>query len=279
MTTIGAIVSVYNAGQAAGTFAAGWAADRLSRKYAMTLACSIAVIGIILQVAAVNIGMFIAGRLLTGWSSGMILPVVPIYIAEVSKPSQRGVVVGFQGMGIAIGFCAANWIGYGGVFAAGNLQWRIPLAMQFPCAVFLLVGSVLIPFSPRWLVSRDRLEEARAVLARIHLDAGEEFVDQEMIQIREQIVLERTYGSQDFLSGLLRLFGKQYIKRVSLSCFVLTLTQFAGVGVIQNFQSIFYASVGFTGRRALLISGIYGFMGLFGQLISLTVVAGEHPTQ
>lgn len=147
--------------------------------------------------------------------------------------------------------------------------------MQFPCAVVLLVGSVLIPFSPRWLVGKDRMEEARAVLARIHLDEGENFIDQEMIQIREQVALERTYGPQSFASGFVRLFSKQYIKRVGLSCFVLTLTQFAGVGVIQNFQSIFYASVGFTGRRALLISGIYGFMGLFGQLISLTVVAGK----
>lgn len=149
--------------------------------------------------------------------------------------------------------------------------------MQFPCAVVLLVGSVLIPFSPRWLVGKDRMEEARAVLARIHSDEGENFIDQEMIQIREQVALERTYGPQSFVGGFVRLFSKQYIKRVGLSCFVLTLTQFAGVGVIQNFQSIFYASVGFTGRRALLISGIYGFMGLFGQLISLAVVAGKCP--
>ncbi|GME23727.1 hypothetical protein GTA08_BOTSDO13690 [Neofusicoccum parvum] len=272
-TLTGAIVSVYNAGQAAGTFAAGWAADRLSRKYAMTLACAIALVGITLQVAAANVGTFISGRLLTGWSSGMILPVVPIYIAEVSKPARRGVVVGFQGMGIAVGFCAANWIGYAGVFARGDAQWRVPLAMQFPCAAFLLVGSALIPFSPRWLVGKDRAEEAREVLARIHGNEGPAFVDREMIQIREQIALERSLGAQTWVGGLVRLFSRQYVRRVALSCFVLTLTQFAGVGVIQNFQSIFYASVGFTGRRALLISGIYGFMGLFGQLISLTVVA------
>ncbi|KAI8714923.1 MFS domain-containing protein [Fusarium sp. LHS14.1] len=125
----GAVVSVYNAGQCVRTFVGGWAADKISRKRAMTAACATAIVGTILQVAAVNIGMFITGRLLTGLSSGMILPVVPVYIAELSKPQSRGTVVGFQGMGIALGFMVANWIGSGGIYASGDLKWRIPLAM------------------------------------------------------------------------------------------------------------------------------------------------------
>lgn len=270
----GAVVSVYNAGQCVGTFIGGWGADRLSRKRTITMACAVAIVGILLQTAAVNISMFITGRLLTGLSSGMILPVVPVYIAELSKPRSRGVVVGFQGMGIALGFMAANWIGYGGLYAVGNLKWRIPLAMQFPCAVFLLIGSVFIPYSPRWLVSRDRVEEARMVLEQVHGKEDQRFVDQEMIQIREQINLERTYQMDGPVRGFFTLFSKKYFKRVAYSCFVTTATQFAGAGVIQNFQSIFYSAVGFKGNTALLISAIYGFMGVIGQIISLLLVAG-----
>lgn len=223
--------------------------------------------------------MFIAGRLLTGWSSGMILPVVAIYMAEVSKPANRGVIVGFQGMGTAVGFCLANWLGYAGIFFEGDMQWRFPLAMQFPCAVFLLVGSVvLLPFTPRWLVSQDRVEEARVVLAKIHADEGEDFVDQEMIQIREQIAFERTLkqaGGEKWYSSFLLLFKRQYATRVGFVCFILSLTQLGGVGVIQNYQNIFYATVGFTGDTALLISGVYGFMGLGGQIFNLLFVAGK----
>ncbi|KAI9172715.1 High-affinity glucose transporter [Paramyrothecium foliicola] len=271
----GAVVSVYNAGQAAGTFVGGWAADKLSRRRAISLACTIAIVGIVLQTAAVNIGMFITGRLLTGISSGMILPVVPVYIAELSKPKSRGIVVGFQGMGIAIGFCLANWIGYGGIYASGNAQWRIPLAMQFPCAVFLLVGSFFIPESPRWLVGQDRHAEANDVLRSVHGTEDADYIQREMIQISEQISLEKSIGSQGALATFAKLFSKQFIFRVGLSCFVQTMTQFAGVGVIQNFQNIFYSAVGFTGNTALLISAIYGFMGVIGQFISLTVVADK----
>lgn len=38
----------------------------------------------------------------------MILATVPVYIAEVAPPQQRGFVVGLQGMMISIGFFAAN---------------------------------------------------------------------------------------------------------------------------------------------------------------------------
>jgi len=51
--------------------------------------------------------------------------------------------------------------------------------------------------------------------------------------------------------------------------------QLSGSTVIQNYQSIFYASVGYTGRTSLLISGIYGFMGVFGQIAYLCFVADK----
>ncbi|KAL2284703.1 hypothetical protein FJTKL_08787 [Diaporthe vaccinii] len=212
--------------------------------YTLTIASAIAIVGILLSVIGTNVGMFITGRLLTGWSSGMILPVSAIYMAEVSKPKNRGIVVGFQGMGTATGFFLANWIGYSGIFFEGNLQWMFPLSLQFPCAVLMLIGSlVILPFTPRWLVSQDRFEEARAVLARIHSDEGEEFIDQEMIQIREQTALERSYGrvgGEKWYSNFLMLFTKQYIKRLGFVCFIQALTQFGGVTVIQNYQNIFW---------------------------------------
>ncbi|KAK7425696.1 hypothetical protein QQZ08_007795 [Neonectria magnoliae] len=49
--------------------------------------------------------------------------------------------------------------------------------------------------------------------------------------------------------------------------------QLSGSSVIQNFQGIFYATVGFTGRTALLISGTYGMMG--SQVIYLAVIADK----
>ena len=94
--------------------------------------------------------MLIVGRLVGGLACGQLLSVVPIYIAEAAPPQQRGFLVGLQGMMIAIGFGLANWIGYASSFASGDSQWRIPLAMQIPVPVFLMIAAIFVPFSPRW---------------------------------------------------------------------------------------------------------------------------------
>ncbi|KAL1594381.1 hypothetical protein SLS60_010141 [Paraconiothyrium brasiliense] len=274
----GAIVSLYNAGQAIGGLTTGWLADRLSRKYTILIASILTIIGAVSQCAAVHVGMLIAGRLIAGVGCGQMLSVVPIYLAEAAPPSRRGFLVGTQGMMIAIGFGLANWVGFAGAFAKGNAQWRIPLAMQLPIPMLLCVMVFFIPFSPRWLVLQDRHEEAKQVLARLHGTAdNEEFLDRELLQIQEQIQLEREQGNLDWITSLKAMFSRQYIRRTLTAAFIIAMGQLSGSSVIQNFQNIFYAQVGFTGRTSLLISGAYGMMGILGQVVYLLVVADRWP--
>ncbi|GLI73614.1 hypothetical protein PoHVEF18_001834 [Penicillium ochrochloron] len=272
----GAIVSLYNVGQAVGTFAAGYSANKFSRRWTICGSAVIAIIGAVLQTASINAGMMIAGRFFAGAGCGILLTVVPIYIAEASPPKNRGMIVGLQGMMIAIGFFAANWIGYGGAYAKGNAQWRIPLAMQIPGPLLLVIGCCFIPYSPRWLVQQERYEEARAILLALHGKDNETLVAQELFQIREQIQLEALAGTS-FYSALRQLISRRHIRRTSLACFILVMSQFSGSSVIQNYQSIFYKAVGFTGKTSLLISGVYGIMGVIGQLIYLFIAADRWP--
>lgn len=109
-----------------------------------------AIVGAVLQTASVHVAMMIVGRLLAGIGCGSLLSVVPVYLAEASQPDSRGFLVGLHGMMIAIGFGVANWVGYGGSYASSHAQWRIPLAMQIPIPILMMVGCIYIPFSPRW---------------------------------------------------------------------------------------------------------------------------------
>ncbi|KAF7592747.1 hypothetical protein BBP40_012505 [Aspergillus hancockii] len=273
----GAIVSLYNVGQALGTFAAGYSANKFSRRWTICGSAIIAIIGAILQTAAVKAGIMIAGRLFAGIGCGMLLTVVPIYIAEASPPKQRGFIVGLQGFMIAIGFCIANWIGYGGAYAKGNAQWRIPLAMQIPGPLALTLGCCFIPYSPRWLIQEERYEEARAVMTMLRGSEGDEDeVSQDLVQIREQIQAEATEVNS-FHVACTKLFSRRYIHRTLIASFIAVMGQFSGSQVIQNYQNSFYETVGFTGKTSLLISGIYGFMGVIGQTFYLFVVADKWP--
>ncbi|KAL4926359.1 sugar porter family MFS transporter [Aspergillus undulatus] len=273
----GAIVSLYNVGQAIGTFGAGYSANRFSRRWTICGSGIIAIIGAVLQCAAVNAGMMIAGRFLAGVGCGIILSIVPVYIAEVSPPDKRGLIVGLQGFMISIGFFAANWVGYGGAFASGDAQWRIPLAMQIPAPLAMAVGCCFVPYSPRWLVQQERYEEARAVLQVIHDGSDNDSrALQELSEIRNQIQAEAT-AITSFRHAVTSLLSRRYLHRTLMACFLLVMGQFSGSQVIQNYQGTFYAAVGFTGKSSLLISGIYGIMGVLGQVIYLFCAADKWP--
>jgi MFS family permease len=94
--------------------------------------------------------MLLVGRFIGGLATGSLLTSVPVYISEVSLPHRRGFLGNFQGTLIATGLAVANWVGYAGVFAQGDAQWRLPLAMQIPVTAVLAVLSLFIPRSPRW---------------------------------------------------------------------------------------------------------------------------------
>lgn len=64
------VVAVYIAGEAGGALTQTFLADKLGRLRFMEMMCIIVTIGTTIQTAAVNIGMFLAGRVLAGYAVG-----------------------------------------------------------------------------------------------------------------------------------------------------------------------------------------------------------------
>ena len=190
---LGAIVSTYSGGQGIGNLLGGYLGDKLGRKKTIWLASTLALIGAILQTASVNISMFLVGRIVAGFAIGLVYAVSSIYNAEIAPPKIRGIVVGLQTQLISFGYATSNWVGLFGSFAKGNGQWRIPLGIQCVPAVVLIVGLAFLPESPRWLVSKERYEEAHRVIKKLHSDIAteEDFSEREFKQIKQQIDYER----------------------------------------------------------------------------------------
>ena len=90
-----------------------------------------------------------------------------------------------------------QWVGFGCSYASGEFQWRFPLAFQcLPC-IIILVGIYFLPYSPRWLLEKDRDDEALAIIKRLHGNIGhdESFVLAEYHQMRGQIHYEKTVAN------------------------------------------------------------------------------------
>jgi len=124
--------------------------------------------GAILQIAAFHLPQMIVGRIMNGFGMGVISSTCPVFMAETSPSRLRGKLVVLGSVCNTLGFCLANWINYGLYANNGPEQWRFPLGFQlvFPLIVSLFLPSVVE--SPRWLLLRNRQEDAVQSLARLH---------------------------------------------------------------------------------------------------------------
>jgi len=265
----GAIVSVFAGGAFFGALMAGQTADRLGRKYTIQIGSIIAIVGCALQTAAVNEAMLIVGRLIAGWSIGVLSMIVPVYQAEISPPHARGLLSGWTQMMISLGFFVANWVGYGCQFLGNTAQFRVPLAIQIVPAILLLIGMFFLPFSPRWLAKKGRTDEARSTLIRLHggRRARLEIVEAEIQEMLAQIAWERENLSSSYKD---LINSRPNLHRTMCGCLVQAMCQWTGVNVNNYFGPTIYNALGYGGTQTLLINGLSGAWGSIVTFIFIT---------
>ena len=109
----------------------------------------------------------------------------------------------------------------------------MPLALQCVWPSFLLLGLYWVPESPRWLIMHDRVEEAQAILERLHTtskDTDNEYAVAEFYQIQKQVVIDRTLGN-----SWMHMFKKpSYRRRAFLAIATTGIIQCSGVLVINS---------------------------------------------
>ncbi|KAF8072066.1 general substrate transporter [Lyophyllum atratum] len=265
----GAVVSTFNGGCFFGAMAAGWANDRFGRKRTIQIGCLFALWGCSMQSGASNVATLLVGRIIGGFSIGILSMTVPLYNTEIAPPKARGFLVGLTQQMIGIGFIVANWVGYGCQFIKSDVSWRLPLGLQLVPAGLLLVGIQFLPSSPRWLLEVGRDAEAKEVVYQLHGKDHREAAEQEYREMHDTIKAERLVRSRK-LSDLWAT--RPMAKRTFVAVGVQVFCQFTGINVINYFGPLMYESLGVTGSKALLVQGIYGAIGPIANLFFIIFV-------
>lgn len=253
----------------------GWAADSWGRKRTIMFAAVWAVIAGIIQAASVHVGMLIAGRIIGGFAVGIMNMVIPVYNSEIAPTSKRGLITGLHGQFVGFGFALANWIGFGCSYASNSFQWRFPLAFQCAPAIILLIGMPFLPYSPRWLLEKDRSEEAYSVLRKLHGEvnlvnpAYQEYFDQEFEKMQQQIRYERVLKAGSMKNLIAKPSNR---KRLLLSIAIQVFAQLSGINVVNYYQTDIYEGVGITGHTVTLLASLYGMVGPAFNLICIFYV-------
>ncbi|KAM7201584.1 hypothetical protein V8F20_004812 [Naviculisporaceae sp. PSN 640] len=237
----GAITASMPAGSLVGSLFSSFLADRYSRKVALQISCLLWIIGSILMAAAQNIPMLCIGRVICGLCVGIASSVVPIYQSEIAPKEIRGRVVSLQQWAITWGILIQYFIQFGAAQIGGGPEdpdqpaaaFRIPWGVQMVPAFILLIGLFCCPYSPRWLASKDRWEEALVVLAALHGkgDINHPKVLAQYQEIEEALRIEREQSTTSFKA----LVEPRMLKRVALGMSIQMWSQLCGMNIMMYY--------------------------------------------
>lgn len=143
---------------------AGWLADRFGRRTILIIVSGLGIVGAIGSATVDNMAWLFLARMASGAAIGSISILAPLFISEVADTEHRGKLVGCFVIGGVMGTVFAYLIDW---LLAPGAHWRIMFIFAALPATILLVGMIVLPETPRWLVHQGRHDHARASLRRL----------------------------------------------------------------------------------------------------------------
>jgi len=232
--------------------------DRYGRRKSLIASALLFAFSSIGAALASTVTSFSAARLFGGLAIGLASVLTPVYIAEISPSKNRGTLVSLNQLAIVVGILSAylaNWQ----VARLGESSWRWMLAVAAIPSIAFLFGLLLIPESPRWLISIGRHDQGKRVLTRLF---GEEAAKQQ-VEVVEQAVAGEVGSWRELLSSNMR-------KRLAVGMLLALFSQITGINTVLYYGSII-VSEHFPGQptsMALIANVIIGTVNLL-----LTIVA------
>ncbi len=258
--SLGLTVSIALWGTVFGAMFAGIPGDRFGRRDSLRAMAVLYVISALGCALAWSWPSLVAARFVAGLGIGGSSVLGPMYIAEISPAKWRGRLVGVFQFNVVFGILLAYFSNYLiGLMRFGAAEWRWELGVAaLPAALFLamLYG---IPRSPRWLVKKGRVEEARRVLQL----TGEENLESDLQEIVASLASE---GHAE------PLFSRRYGFPIFLAVSIAMFNQLSGINAILYYLNNIFAQAGFSKVSGDLQAVAVGATNLVFTVIAMAVI-------
>ena len=206
----------------------------------------------------------LAFRFLGGLAVGGASVVGPMYIAEISPARLRGRLVAVQQFNIVLGILLAFLSNYLiAELETGPTAWRWMFGVEAFPAVAFFVLLFLTPDSPRWLVARGRVDEARSVLSKLGTDLGS--VDKEIQEIQLSLDVEHHGVEEPFLT-------RKYKVPIILAVAIAMFNQLSGINARYVLCSGIFRMAGAGHGAALLQAVAVGGTNLIFTMLAMSVI-------
>jgi SP family sugar:H+ symporter-like MFS transporter len=261
-------------GAAAGALIAGRLADHIGRLMVMRIAAILFFIAALGTGLAPNLWILVLFRIVGGLGVGIASVIAPAYIAEIAPAKLRGRLGSLQQLAIVTGIFISLLVDFIIATVAGSSSadwwlgleaWRwMFIAMVVPAVAYGLL-ALTIPESPRYLIAKHRIPEAKEILNKL---LGSVNLDAKIQRIRETMEREKEPSWHDLKMPNTGKIATIVWVGLALSVF----QQFVGINVIFYYSNILWEAVGFTEEQSFVITVISATINILTTLIAIATI-------
>ncbi len=257
-------VTVFSAlfGTVVGAMLAGFPGERFGRRDSLRVMAVLYLISGLGCAVAWNWHALVVFRFIGGLGVGGSSVLGPMYIAEIAPAKWRGRLVGFFQFNVVFGILVAYFSNYViSLQHVGATEWRWELGITALPAALFFVMLFTIPRSPRWLVKKGRVDEARTVLRT----TGDEDYEHDLQEIVASINVEQSQATE-------KLFTRKYAFPIFLAVSIGMFNQLSGINVILYYLNQIFDYAGFSKVSGNLQAVAIGATNLLFTMIAMSVI-------
>lgn len=263
--TEGLVTSAVLFGAAFGSIIGGRISDKYGRRMCIIVMAAIFFLSRFGCVFAPNAETMIIFRFILGLAVGGVSVTVPTYLAEMAPAKDRGRFVAQNELMIVTGQFLAFSINavLGNLFGSMGDIWRYMMAVAFVPAALLFIGMLPMPESPRWLISKGKLDQALKVLYKVRevKQAEHEFED-----IKKLVEAESAMAKAKFAEFI----ETPWIRRLLfIGIGIAIIQQITGVNAINYYGTQILRDSGFDLEAALIANTANGVISVTATLVGM----------
>jgi sugar porter (SP) family MFS transporter len=207
---------------------------------------------------------FVIFRFIGGLAVGGSSVVAPMYNAEISPAKFRGRMVALTQFNVVFGIMLAFLSNYLiKSMDLGAITWRLMFGIEaFPALAFFLL-LFLNPRSPRWLIGKGLVEEARSVISKLGSDTGD--VEAEITEIQKSLHSEKENTRET-------LFQAKYLRPIMLAVAIAMFNQLSGINALMYYAPRIFQMAGFGESASMLSSVGVGFVMVIFTMAAMLII-------
>jgi sugar porter (SP) family MFS transporter len=169
--------------------------------------------------------------------------------------------------------------GFWGAFASHSifpstnpLQWQIPIGVQLIPGILLVLGTVIIPETPRFHAEKAQFQSAEASLSWLRgLDPTDPALTQELAEIREDALASYKIQLKS-RSFLVEATKKGVRNRLAVGIGLMIAQNMVGLNALNYYAPVIFISAGFTSiSSSLFLTGLFGVVKLISAIAFMFV--------